>query len=132
MEASGYRAGLQFADVDWLLGDGLTRDAHDRRLAVNSALALQRSADAPTTLLDKIAAAASTDTVAREAYDTWVRRRQAPLELTEMERRLKKMESRNASERAKRDQSWLDFIRELKTDPARIARLKTPPASGVN
>jgi len=128
----GYPAVLRVEDVEWLLEDGLTKGEHDCRLAINSALAIQRSASAPTGLLEKIAAAAVTEPVALEAYDAWMRPQQASPQQIETDRDLDEVEVRNASERAKRDQSWIAFIRELRTDPARIAKLKTPPTSGAN
>lgn len=132
MEMLGYPASLQVEDVEWLLGDGLTKGEHDRRLAIDSALTIQRSAGAPAGLLEQIAAAADTDAAALEAYETWMRPQQPSAEQIGMEQELKRLETQSASERAKRDQSWVDFIRELRTDPARIVRLRTPPISGVN
>ena len=132
MQMLGYPAVLQVEDVEWLLEDGLKKGEHDRRLAMNSALAIQRSAGAPTALLEKIAAAANTDAVALEAYENWMRPRQPSVQEIEMDRELKEIEAQNASERAKQDQNWIDWIREIKTDPARIAGLMTTPVSGVN
>jgi len=55
MEMLGYPTGLQVEDVEWLLADGLTKGEHDRRLAVNAALTIHRSAGGPAGLLEKIA-----------------------------------------------------------------------------
>jgi hypothetical protein len=131
-EMLGYSAGLRIEDVEWLLEDGPTKGEHDRRLAIDAALSIQRSADAPLGMLEKIAAVANADPTAMEVYDAWMRPQRPSVEQVEMEKELKEMQARHASESAQRDQSWIDFIRELRTDPARIARLKTPPNSGVN
>ena len=135
MEMSGYRAGLQFEDIGWVLEDGLTRGEHDRRLAIMSALDIALSPGAPTSLLEKITLAANSDAVAREVYNTRMlppQPLQTSVEQVEMERQIKEMEDQNAAERAKRDEFWISFIRELRADPTRIASLKTPPNSGVS
>lgn len=132
VEMLGYKAGLQAEDVEWLLEDGLKKGKDDCRLAVNCALAIERSAGSPPGLIDRIAAAAETDPIARETYEAWMHPPQPSAEERAIERRLKRIEQRNASEAAKQEQSWIDFIRELRSEPKRIAALRTPPASGFN
>jgi hypothetical protein len=132
LEFLGWRAGLEFQDVEWLLQDGLTKGQDDRRLAINSALALQGSPSAPAGLIERIAAAANTDAVAVESYQAWMRQQQVLDARPEMDRVIENNLSLRASEKEEREQSWVAFIRELREDSARIARLKTPPTSGVN
>lgn len=132
IEMLGYPSGLQVEDVEWLLADGLAKGEHDRRLAVNAALTIHRSAGGPDGLLERIASAVSSDTVASEVYRELREPQQTPVEQLEMERRVKRIQSRNASEQAKRDQSWIDFVRDLRADPQRVAKLKVPLPSGIN
>jgi hypothetical protein len=134
IEWMGYQSGLKVEDVEWLLEDGLSRGEHDRRLAINSALAVHDSAGAPPGLLDKIAAAARTDEVASETYDNWMQPPPRPptAQQLEMEREIQDLEVQNASQQAKLEQSWIDFVRRLRSDPARIERLKIPSVSCVN
>ena len=68
MERLGYPAGLQVEDLEWLLTDALTKGEYDRRLGVNAALSIHRSAGEPAELLEKIASAVSSDAVASEVY----------------------------------------------------------------
>ncbi len=132
MENLGYPAGLQVEDLDWLLAEGLAMDADDRRLAVDAALTICRSAGEPRGMLEKISSAVSSDAVASAVYRELTEPRKPSRERLKMERKIKKIESGNAAERAKRDQSWIDFIRELRNDQERIGKLRIPPPSGLN
>ncbi len=132
METLGYRDGLQVEDMDGLLADGLAMGEDDRRLAVKAALTIWHSAGKPIGLLGKISSAVSSDPVASDVYRELTEPREPPPEHFEMERELKEIESGRATELAKRDQSWIDFIRELRNDPERIAKLRIPPPAGFN
>jgi hypothetical protein len=132
MEILGYPAGLQIEDVDWLLADGLARGEDDRRLAVDAALTICRSAGEPPGLSWKISSAVSSDAVASEVYREVREPRRPSPEHLEKERELREIESANAAEQAKRDQSWIDFIRELRNDYERIENLRIPAPSGIN
>jgi hypothetical protein len=132
MEILGYPAGLQAEDVAWLLADGLTKGEDDRRLAVNTAINIHGSAGRPAGLLDEIASAVRSDAVASEAYRELTEPRERLAEHLELERTLNEIQSRNAADLAKRDESWISFIRELQSDPGRVAKLKVPAGSGVN
>jgi hypothetical protein len=128
----GYRPDLQVEDVEWLLGDGLARGEHDRRLAVNSAMAISRSVGAPAGLDEKVAVATAKDPIALEAYDNWTHPPERSAEEIALEQRAKRIDRQNATAEKKREQSWINFIRSLGSDSARVGRLRTPPASGVN
>ena len=128
----GYPCALRVEDVGWLLADGLTRGEHDCRLAVDAALSIYRSAGSPAELLKKIASAVSSDAVASAFFIEQTELRQAPIELAATEREHRQIVHQNAVERAKRDQSWIDFVRDLQADPQRIAKLRVPPGTGIN
>lgn len=126
IEFLGYPAGLKSEDVDWLLSDGLAKGGTDCRLAVNTAIAIYRSQGEPASLLSKIAAAVDSDPIGQEAFLEWTAPRTASESELEMERELREIENRNQAELDKRDQSWIEFIRDVPSDPDRIARLKQP------
>lgn len=132
MEVFGYQLGLLVEDIEWLMSDGLKKREKECRLAVNSAPAIQIAAGSPKDLLEKITKTARTNRVASEAYDNWIQRRRTALEPSEAERELKKLEQQDAIKTEERDQSWIDFARDLLADPVRIVALKIPVSSGVN
>lgn len=132
IEMLGYAHGLQFEDIDALLGEGLPRNHNDRRLGINTSLAFQQAKGAPSDLLEKIKSAAALDPVANEAYEAWMQPKQPSVEHIEAAQHLKELEAQNAVERDKRDQSWINFVRDIRADPARIARLKISTAPGVS
>jgi hypothetical protein len=132
MTTLGYQPDLQVDDVDWLLEDGPKKDVHDRRLAINSALEIARFSGSTTDILAKIEVVANTDPVTLAAYDNWMRPREPSAEEVEMKEKLKEVESQNTAKWRKHDQTWIDFTRELRRDPVRVARLKMPTVSDVN
>jgi hypothetical protein len=132
LRSFGYPHGLQIEDVDWLLTDGSKKEENDRRLAVNSALTLYRSAGEPPGMLEKISSAVRSDPVASEVYRELTEAPEPSPEFQQMERESERIERMNQAAQSKRDQSWIDFIHELRNDHGRVARLRTPPSSGVN
>jgi hypothetical protein len=86
----------------------------------------------PGDLLEKIRIAAASDPVASEAFAAWMQPKQPSVEHIEAERHLREIETQNALERDRRDQSWIDFVRDIRADPERIARLKIPATSSVS
>lgn len=132
IEMMGYAHGLKVEDVDPLLADCVTRGENDCRLGINTGLALHQTTGSPVDLLEKIRIAAASDPVASEAYEAWMQPKQPSVEHIEAEQHLKEIEAQNALHRDKRDQSWIDFVRDIRADPARIARLKILSTSGVS
>lgn len=122
----GYPTGLQLEDVEWLLEDGLAHGGLDCRLAVSAALAIYRSQAEPPWLFARIAEAVESNAIGQEAFREWTATRAPSQSELEMERELREIENRNQTEQEKRDQSWITFIREIRSDPDRIAKLKQP------
>ncbi|MEZ5401464.1 MAG: hypothetical protein R2729_17465 [Bryobacteraceae bacterium] len=133
VEFLGYPTGLRPEDVDWVLADGVARGGVDSRLAVNCALAIYRSHNQPPHLLAKIEEAAQADSTAREAFREW---RTPPVRSERelgWERERQEIESQHEAETERRDQSWIKFIREIRADPDRIAKLRLPvPADDLS
>ena len=124
----GYPPGLQVEDVDWLLADGLASDEHDSRLAVDAAFAVYVSSEKTPELLRKMRAAVDANEVAAEVLRGLTTPREVPAEEARLQRQLARMEQENATAQQKTNQSWIDFIRELRADPQRIQNLATPPS----
>ncbi len=126
VEFWGYPVGLKIEDVDWLLADGLARGGVDCRLAVNAALVIYQSHGQPPSLLAKITKAIESDTIAREAFQKWNTPRIPSETEMESERELQAIQAQNKAALDKRDQSWVDFIREIRSDSDRLAKLRFP------
>jgi hypothetical protein len=131
VETSGYSAGLRVEDIDWLMKDGLDRGGVDCRLATNSALEILRAAGSPDELREKITKAAKADAGASEVYGAWTQRQPAISRLTEADRELQERRQERATETAENDKWWINIIRDLPADQARIARLKVPVPPNV-
>jgi hypothetical protein len=126
IEFCGYPAGLNVEDVAWLLPDGLTRGGSDCRLAVNTALVIYHSHGEPASLLAKIAEAVAGDAIGREEFREWTAPRVPSQAELESERELREIQDRNKAELDKRDQSWIEWIRDLRSDSERISQLRLP------
>lgn len=122
----GYPTGLRIEDVEWLLADGLAKGEADCRLAVNASLWVYRCQGEPTELLSKIAEAVESNPIGLEAFREWTALRTPSQSELEMEQKRREIENRNRAELDKHDQSWIEFIRGIRSDPGRIARLRQP------
>lgn len=126
VEFLGYSTGLKAEDLEWLLSDGLAKGGADCRLGVNAAMAISRSEGESAAVLAKIAEAVWSDPIGQEVYREWTAPRIPSQSELEMERELREIETRNRAELDERDQSWLELIRDIRLDPARIDSLKQP------
>jgi hypothetical protein len=133
LEILGWSPGLSTVDLDWLLADGPARSLeHERRLAINAALSIWRDAGSPAGLLSRIEAVAHTDAAMTGAYEAWMRPPAPSPELVKSERELKRLQRRNAIAQAKRDQSWVDFVAELRANPALLRQLRPTSKEGAD
>ncbi len=133
MQMLGWSVALSIDDIDWLLADGPTRKAdHERQLAIHTAMTIWRDAKSPDALRDRIAAVAKTDPAMSAALDSWLKPRQPSPELAKREKELKRLERRNALERAKHDQSWIDFAAKVRANPAELKNLQPTTAKGTD
>jgi hypothetical protein len=125
----GWSITLSVEDIDWLLTDGLKRRPdHERRLAINTAMAIWRNAGSSDELRDRIGAIAKSEPVMAQAFDSWLKPR---VQLPE-EKELKRLERRNAIERAKNDKSWVEFAARLRDHPEEMASLTPTTGKGVD
>jgi hypothetical protein len=133
MQMLGWSVALSVDDIDWLLADGpLRKTDHERQLATNTAMAIWRNAESPDTLRERIAAVAKADPAMTAALDGWLNPRQPSPEFTRQENEIKRLERRNALERAKRDRSWVDFAARLRGNPAEMRNLRPTTAEGTD
>jgi hypothetical protein len=126
IEFLGYPTGLQIEDVEWLLADGLAHGGVDCRLAVSASLAIYRSQGEPAWLLGKISEAVQSDLIGQKALREWTAPRTPSQSELEMEQERREIENQNQAALDNRDQFWIEFIRDIRSDPERIARLKQP------
>jgi len=128
----GYSPRLSIEDLDWLLADGPGREnANERQLAVNAAMKIWRETGEPAALFARIEAVARTDAVMSEAFTAWTRpRTRSALEI-EQERECKETQDRMAVEQAACEQSWIDFLANLRGNPEQLRQLRPPSAAGV-
>lgn len=133
MQVLGWSVTLSVDDIDWLLADGpLRKFEHERRLAINTAMAIWRDAGSPDAFRERIAAVAKADPAMTAALDGWLKPRQPSPELANQEKEIKRLERRNALERAKHDQSWVDFAARLRANPAEMRDLRPTTAQGAD
>src|SRR5205807_506940 len=124
---------LSADDIDWLLADGLERvPDHERRLAINVAIVIWGAAGSPDDLRERIGASVKDDAVMTQAFESWLRPPQHSAEETESRRELKRLERRNAVERAKADKSWVDFAARLRANPDEMRNLTPTSAKGAD
>ena len=127
MEIFGWPPGLRLEDLDWLLIDAVERQTDDDQLlAIDGALQIWSNNGQSNSILDRIRAVADLNVSTRDFLGAML----ATPTLTEQEllfrREQEEMRRQHAKEEAARDQSWIDFVDQMKADPGQLLRL-TPP-----
>jgi hypothetical protein len=129
----GWPPGLVLDDIDWLLADGpLRARATERQLAINAALSLWSAAGEPEALKTRIASVAAMDTEMQAAYVEWMTPRIKSAEESKSEEEL--AETLRAGELAQsgQEQSWIDFIADLRANPAQLRQLYPTTETSVD
>ena len=133
LHSLGWSITLSVEDIDWLLTDGLKRTPdHERRLAINTAMAIWRSAGSSDELRDRIGAIAKSEPVMAQAFNSWFKPRVQSPEEIKSQKQLERLERRNTIERAKTDKSWIDFAARLRDHPEEMTNLTATTAKGVD
>ena len=128
----GWSVNLSVEDIDWLLADGLKSvPDHDRRLAINTVMAIWRNAGSPNDLRDRIGASVKADAVMKAAFNSWIKPPQRSVEDTS-QKELERLQRRNAVERAKIDKSWVDFAAKLRANPDEMRNLTPTTPKGTD
>jgi hypothetical protein len=129
----GWSVILSVEDIDWLLADGVKRvPDHERRLAINTVMAVWRNAGSPDDLRDRVGASIKTDAVMSRAFDSWLKPPQRSAEETKSRNELERLQRRNAVERAKTDKSWVDFATKLRANPDEMRNLTPTTPKGAD
>jgi hypothetical protein len=133
LQLLGWPVNLLVEDIDWLLNDGLKRTPdHERRLAINTAMAIWRNAGSPDALRDRIRATVKSDAVMTQALNSWLKPPELPPSETKSQKELERVQRRNAIERAKTDRSWVDFAAKLRGNPDEMRNLRPTTAKGTD
>lgn len=125
MKFLGWPPGLILGDIDWLLADAPSRErATERQLAINAALGLWfNEGQQNEALKARIAAVAATDSNMQEAYTEWMTPRVKSVEEIRREKELAEAMQAGKQAQAEREQSWVDFVTEMRADPGKLHQL---------
>lgn len=125
MKFLGWPPGLVLGDIDWLLADAPGRErATERQLAINAALGLWfNEGQHDEALKVRIAAVAATDSDMQAAYTEWMTPRVKSAEEIKSEEELAESMWAGKQAQAKREQSWVDFVTEMRADPVKLQQL---------
>lgn len=125
MKFLGWPPGLVLDDMDWLLVDAPGRKrATERQLAVNAALGLWFNEGQQNEVLKaRIAAVAAADSDMQAAYIEWMTPRVKSPEEIKSEEELAESMRTGEQAQAEREQSWVDFVTEMRADPAKLQQL---------
>ncbi|KHK86560.1 UNVERIFIED_CONTAM: hypothetical protein LK11_76475, partial [Mumia flava] len=133
MQFLGWSPGLGLGDIDWLLIDGPARSVpNERRLAINAVLRLWDQAARPEELRARIASVAASTPETNEAYEQWMQPPTKSPDLLRSEAELAEATRENERQRAEQEQSWVDFVENLRDDPDQLLRPKLTPATSVD
>lgn len=125
MKHLGWPPGLCLDDIDWLLADAPGRArATERQLALNTALNLWcNEGQENEAMKARIAAVAATDSETQTAYTEWMAPHvKSPLEIKNEEHSAE-FKRKNEHDRAEQEKSWIDFVTEMRADPAKLQQL---------
>lgn len=121
----GWPPGLVLTDIDWLLADAPGRErATERHLAINTALSLWlNQGQQDEALKARIAAVAASDSDMQSVYNYWFTTRFKSAEEIKSEEELAKSRRVHQQEQVEREQSWIDFVTEMRADPVKLQQL---------
>lgn len=125
MKFLGWPPGLVLDDIDWLLADAPRRElATERQLALNAALGLWfNEGQQDEGLKERIAAVAATDSEMQAAYTDWMTPHVKSAEEIKSEEELAESMRKGDRAQAEQEQSWIDFVTELRADPVKLQQL---------
>ena len=134
MDFLGWPTGLVLDDIEWLLTDGPARErGTERQLAINAALGLcSKEGGQDQALKARIAAVAATDPDMQAAYIESTTPRIKSAEEIKSEEALAEAMREHEDAQSEREQSWIDFIANLRTNPAKLRQLHPTTATGVD
>lgn len=125
MKFFGWSPGLVLDDIDWLLADAPGRArVTERQLAINAALSVCFSnGEKNETLKMRIAAVAAGGSEMQSAYNERMTPHAKSAEEIKGEAALAVSIRAGTSERSRQEQSWINFVAEMRADPTQLRKL---------
>lgn len=133
LNAARFAHGLGTADVDWLLEDARIRlDENERLLALRLALQVWSSENQPNWLLERAKEAAAESSDLKLAIETWLNPPLPPEELVRTQARMQRQHEESVKIQKERDDSWVVFGQDIRSNPSQLDSLRPPDADGVD
>lgn len=134
MSFLGWPPGFVLGDIDWLLKDAPGRGrVTERQLAINAALSLWfNEGQQDEALKARIAVVAATDSEMQAAYIKYVTPRVKSAEEIKSEEKLAESRRSGLQTQTKREQSWVDFVTEMRADPVKLRQLLPTASDAVD
>jgi hypothetical protein len=133
IEVLAWPSGLRAEDLPWVLADFPTRPTEAMQLlATDAAMSIWRDNGKSAADLERIREVVKSSPAATRFIEAWL---SPPPQSEEMRRMMEEHERitrEQAEQRAVRDQSWVNFIEEMKADPKQLLNLPPPTAEGVD
>lgn len=132
LQVLGWGPTLVLSDVDWLLADSPNRTKpSEKQLATNAALALWlNEGNKDEVLRGRIQFVAAADAAMLEAYTEWMTPRVQSAEEIKAEQEIAEITRQGNEAQAKREQSWFDFVSDLRVNPGQLRTLVPTSAEG--
>jgi hypothetical protein len=133
LDILGWPPGLKEEDLRWLLADIADRaDDDDKKLATNATLTLWREHGEQHDVLKRINAAAHPFQSIRDQIAAWLAPPRPNPEMERLTREHEKLRQQHQEERAKRDNSWMDFVNRMKADPRQLDAIPPPEGDQID
>ena len=132
LQMVGWTVTLSMTDIEWLLADAPNRIGSERELAINTAMTLARDANYPSDTIQRIREVTDPDPVMKEAVSAWLNPREKSLDMLDREQRLLASRHQSMVQRAKGDQSWIDFAAGIRANPAQMRNLQPTTAASCD
>ncbi|MHA4868874.1 NACHT domain-containing protein [Duganella sp. PWIR1] len=133
LHAAMFDHGLGPSDVDWLLQDAQSRqDENERLLAVRLALQVWSKGGQPVWLLEKTKEAAGGAPALQLAIETWVNPPPIPEQVVRTQERMRRQHEEALKIQKERDDSWVVFAQDIRSNPSQLDSLRPPDKDGVD
>lgn len=133
LQFRGHVPDLLGEDFGWLAEDANGRDdASERQVAANGAMEVWRRGGEDPQQLERMKSIGSTFPEVADVIEQWTTPRKPSKEQIEHEKRMARLDHRDALAQAERDQSWKDFAARLRSNPTQLQQLYPPSPQGVD
>lgn len=132
LQVLGWGPTLVLSDVEWLLADAPNRTKpSEKQLAINAALTLWfNEGNKDEDLRAHIQSVATADPAMLEAYTEWMTPRILSAEEIKVEQGIADLTCKRNEAQAKKEQSWFDFVSDLRANPGQLRTLAPTSAEG--